>query len=144
MKLDSGDESMKTLTGSLCSILLLMVTIFYASLKFDILMAKKEVRIVSAVEDMYFSDTDQLDYSDGMNIAAGFWTGSDELLDPSYGELIFVKQSWGYDADGNWNDKVEQIQDHACTQDELNISEVSDNPKFFEPSKDTAGMVNFY
>ena len=69
---------------------------------------------------------------------------TDELIDPSYGELVFNVQSWGYDADGNWNDNVRQIQDHACTRDELNISEVPDNPKFFEPSKDTAGIVNYY
>ena len=90
MKLDSGDESIKTLTGSLCSILLLMVTIFYASLKFDILMRRKDIRIVSAVEDMYFSDTDKFDYSDGLNIAAGLWSGSGESLDPTYGELVFA------------------------------------------------------
>ena len=93
MKLDSGDESMKTLTGSLCSIFLLLVTIFYASLKFDILMAKKDIKIVTVVEDMYFSDTDEFDYSDGLNIAFGFWTGSDEELDPTYGEFFFAVKS---------------------------------------------------
>ena len=90
MKLDSGDESIKTLSGSLCSLLLLMVTILYASLKFDILLTKKDVRIVTAVEDMYFSDTDEFDYSDGLNIAASLWTGSEESLDLTYGELVFV------------------------------------------------------
>ena len=105
-------------------------------------MTKKDIKIVSAVEDMYYSDTDEFTYSDGLNIAAAFWSGLGKSLDPAYGELVFYIETWGYDADDNWISSIDKIQDHACSEDELSISEVPDNPSFFEPSKDTGREVS--
>ena len=51
MKIDSGDDKIKTVLGSLCSIILLGVTAFYGYLKFDVLREKKDVNILSSVED---------------------------------------------------------------------------------------------
>ena len=58
MKLESDSDSIKTVFGSLCSIILLMVTLFYAYLKLDVLMEKKDVNVLSTVKDLYFDDTD--------------------------------------------------------------------------------------
>ena len=103
MKLESDSDSIKTVFGSLCSIILLMVTLFYAYLKLDVLMEKKDVNVLSTVKDLYFDNNDKFHYSDGLNIAVAFTaydSVAEPILDPTIGELVLNHFSWGYDADG--------------------------------------------
>ena len=58
MKLDgkSGAKSLPTCTGSLCSLLLFIILINYTILKMDVLLQKKDVDILSAVNENYHTD----------------------------------------------------------------------------------------
>ena len=58
-------------------------------------MAKKDGRIVTAFEYIYFSDTDEFGYSDGLNIAARFRKGSDELLVAQHTDSYYLLLSHG-------------------------------------------------
>lgn len=147
MKLESDSDSIKTVVGSLCSIVLLMVTIFYAYLKFDVLMEKKDVNVLSTVKDLYFDDTDQFHYSNGLNIAVAFTaydSVQEPILDPTFGELVLNHFSWGNDAEGKPFTVREPLQQHACSRNELNVSEDPEDPKFFQPHKSIRGFVDFY
>ena len=46
------------MVGSFCSILLLLVTFFYAYLKFDVLRNRKDVNVLSQIRDLNYSEDD--------------------------------------------------------------------------------------
>ena len=103
MKLESDSDELKTVMGSLCSILLLCITLFYAYLKFDVLMYKKDIKILQTVHDLFFTDDDKFSYAEGMNIAVAltaYDSVTEPILDPTIGELFLNHYTWGYDADG--------------------------------------------
>ena len=103
MKLESDSDELKTVMGSLCSILLLCITLFYAYLKFDVLMYKKDIKILRTVHDLFFTDDDKFSYAEGMNIAVAltaYDSVTEPILDPTIGELFLNHYTWGYDADG--------------------------------------------
>ena len=92
MRLTDADESLKSFMGSACSLLLLSVTLIYAYFKFEVLLHKKDVNILSAVKDLHYDDDFIFDYSKGIRIAIALTAFDDErdwILDPSYGELVF-------------------------------------------------------
>ena len=92
MRLTDADESVKSFMGSACTFLLISVTLIYAYFKFDVLLNKKDVNILSAVRDLHYNDDYIFDYSMGLRIAIAFTAFDDErdwILDPSYGELVF-------------------------------------------------------
>ena len=60
MKID-GDEgggrsSLPTMSGALCTIILLVITITYSILKVDVLLGKKDVDILSALNEDFLDE----------------------------------------------------------------------------------------
>lgn len=51
MKLDEGKGKIESLLGSLCSVLLTILMITYGYQKMDVLIAKKDVDVLSTVND---------------------------------------------------------------------------------------------
>ena len=50
MKLGSGNDDLKSIAGSLCSIILTVVVLMFAYLKADVLINKKDVDIMSTYD----------------------------------------------------------------------------------------------
>jgi len=69
MKLDQGKDDVKSMVGSLCSIILLIVVAGYVYLKTDVLISKKDVDILSTVNDLHFTPDDVFNYENGLNFA---------------------------------------------------------------------------
>lgn len=135
IKLDDGDATLKSWMGTCCSLLLLTITGLYAYLKFDVFITKKEVSILSATQDLFFTDDDQFSYETGsLNIAAAFTSFNSETeleLDPTYGELFFNSYSWGADENGKlFTDRV-RLSDHTCSREELHLTGDGSMAKFF-------------
>lgn len=90
--------------GSICSIILLLITVFYAYLKFDVLRNKKDVNVLSTIKDSYFTDDDHFSYEQGLNIAVAFTaydSERDPILIPQIGEIVINQYKWGFNEDGS-------------------------------------------
>ena len=92
MRLDDGHQSIPSLMGSFLSFLLLIVICAYVYQKFDVLLARKDVDVLSSLNDSVFTDDDVFDFNNGFAISAAFTAYDSEteyILDKSYGELVF-------------------------------------------------------
>lgn len=64
------------------------------------------------------------DASKGLNVAIAFTAFDNEqenILDPSYGELVFREYKWGATDDGEYFISYDKIETHTCTRDELGL-----------------------
>ena len=64
LRIEDGDDSIKSGFGTVCSLLLLIVTALYAGLKMKVLEARNDVNILSATKDLYFTDDDVFSYDE--------------------------------------------------------------------------------
>ena len=135
MKIDGGDDTIKSCMGTLCSLLLLVVIGAYAYVKLGVFLIKKEANILSAIEYLWYTDDDKFSYeSGGMNIAVAFSSYNDEKeweLDPTYGELFFNSYSWGADEDGKQYKNRTRLPDHNCSRKELHLEDDDSEAKFY-------------
>ena len=79
--------------GTVNSFLLLIVLIVYSYYKFDIMLGKKDVDILSAVKENYFKPDYTFGSKQGLNIAVAVFDPFDpsnyKQLDWSYGQVRF-------------------------------------------------------
>ena len=62
MKIDDGEESLHSLMGSLCSLMIFFLVVLYSYQKVDILWNKKDVDVLSTTNDMHFETDYVFDY----------------------------------------------------------------------------------
>lgn len=72
MKLDEGSDSIKSLMGSICSILLTVLMVTYGYQKMDVLVSRKDVDVLSTVNDLHFTDDDVFSAKNGFRVAVAF------------------------------------------------------------------------
>ena len=78
--------------GSFLSIIVTCVVLLYAYLKADVLMSRRDVDILSTINDHKFTPDDKFRAQNGFNIAIAFTAYDNDpmpILDPSYGEIVF-------------------------------------------------------
>ena len=122
----------------------------YAVQKFDVIISKKDVDILSSMRDSWFDENFKFTYNKGLNIAVAFTAFDNErewMLDPSYGSLIINSYTWGVDKDGFNFSERKKLDHHVCSAAELGVSD--DETKkgkatFLPPHKTSAGYVSFY
>ena len=98
MQLDAGTDSIKSLMGSFCSVLLTIIMITYASQKMDVLTTRKDVDVHATIHDNHWTDDKVFSAKNGFRVAIAFTTYSSEEkweLDPTYASLRFNSYSWG-------------------------------------------------
>ena len=98
MSLEDGKDQVNSYMGSICTLFLFMLICMYGYQKMDVLVAKKDVDMLSAVLDYYYDEDFTFNYNNGFNIAVAFTAYDDEtewILDDSYGEIVFNAFSWG-------------------------------------------------
>ena len=71
MRLNDGQTALSTWTGSICSMSLLIILLIYTYLKVDILIERKDVNILSALNDSFFDGSYKFGASHGFNVAVG-------------------------------------------------------------------------
>ena len=102
--------------------------------KFDDLINKGGIKVLSTVREDFFTDDYELSLADqGINFAVGFspYDGSTEpILDPAYGDLVVVRSRWGEDENGiYWTQ--EEIPTHTCSRQELGLDPSEAGSSFF-------------
>ena len=124
MKLDGEKEQVKTFMGSICSIFILVVVSLYAYQKFDVYLNKLSVDIMTSVQRAHFSSDYVFDHEQVLNFAIGFTafdSETEDILDPSYGKITFMKYEWGERESGDYFSEYTEIPSHTCTKEELGI-----------------------
>ena len=112
MKLDAGKDDLRSIIGSLCSLILISVLCMFAVLKFEVLINKKDVDIMSTINDNYFTPNDKITSANGLNIAVAFTkydSDTEDILDPTYGEIVFMRYFWGTQEDGEYKSGREKL-----------------------------------
>ena len=127
MKIDNdGVDNLKSLMGAVCSLLLTFLVCIYAYQKMDVFLEKKDVDILSATNDLFYTDEDIFSYKNGLNVAVAFTAYDTEeswILDETYGELIFNSYSWGPQEDGSYGTVRKLLESHVCEKAELHLDE---------------------
>ena len=115
MKLDgkSGATSLPTFAGTFCSLVLLAILVSYLYLKMDTLLSKKDVDILSAVNEFYHDDEWTIRAEQGLNFAVGIGYTP---IDPAYASVKFYHIKWDL-----YGRSEVQIESHDCSAEELGI-----------------------
>ena len=147
MNLNEREQTVKSIMGSVCSILLLAVVVLYAYQKTEILVNKKNVDILTEIYEKELTYDDTFSYQNGLNVAVAFTSYDSEtewILDPSYGELVFKHFAWGPNPDGSYFTKREQKKSHICSREELGLTEDVEKSKFMPLVSSDRGFVDAY
>ena len=148
MRLDAGNEDLRSIVGSIMSFILILVVMIYAYLKADVLVNKKDIDILSTINEKYFDPDYELNFSNGFNIAAAFTafdSETEDILDPTYGELVFMHYFWGVQEDGKYAAGRTRITNtHNCTPEELGLGNDPKKSKFMPPDENSKALVEIY
>lgn len=145
MKLDGEGKFVQTFIGSAFSLILLAIVLAYAYQKVDVWMNKKDIDIMSSLQTDHFDADYVFDYSQGLNFAFAFTaydSETEDILDPSYGRIIFSRYAWGELENGEYFVKIDEIPSHTCTKEELGIE--GDNSSFFPLPENYMSLVKTY
>ena len=147
MKLEGGEQEIKSGLGTFCSLILLGITIIYAYQKLNIFLGKKDISIMLSAKDMYFNDQDRFTHKMGVNIAAAFSAYDSEkewALDHRYGSLHINERSWGQNPDGTYFSTRTALKGHNCTRENLGLEGDPKNFQFFTPHSSAKSFVELY
>ena len=148
MKLDAGGDDVRTILGALCSFVLFLIVLLFAYLKADVLINKKDVDILSTLNDNFFTPDDVIDYKSGFNIAAAFTaydSETEDILDPTYGEIVFMHYYWGVQEDGQYKAGRRRIDSQRkCSQEELGFGDNPKDSKFNPSNEGNKALVDLY
>ena len=85
--------------GAFCSLLLQILVIVYAGYKIDVLVGRKDVDILQAVQEGHLDDSYIFTGEQGLNVAVTL-ISEQGSIDPSYGRLRFMKHEFSLTEDG--------------------------------------------
>ena len=147
MRIDKSNKETTSIVGGICSVLLTLMIITYGYLKSDVLINKKDVDILSTVNEYFFSEEEVFNHENGFAFAValtGYDGNSDSILEPEYGELQFNHFKWGPLPDGNYESERKRIPSHQCTAEEIGL-EGDKQKSLFQPTvKNSLGEVKVY
>ena len=79
---------------------------------------------MSSTQANFFDSNYVFDNDMALNFAVGLtaYDGETEnILDPTYGNIGFIRYAWGVTDDGLFYEKTDEIPSHTCTKEELGI-----------------------
>ena len=126
MKFEGGKKELKSITGATLSILLIIVLLGYTALKVDNLLRRNQISIISAVNEDFYADTEQVGAKQGFNFAVSL----PDRLEPRIGKFVFTAIEQNFEATNPsemFNFRV--LESHDCTDEELGIGIRTDNTK---------------
>ncbi len=110
-------------------------------------MTRKDVNILTTINDMYFTPDYVFSFEkNGFNFAAAFTaydSNPEPILDPTYGSLRFYHYRWGQQNDGLPNGRL-RIPSHTCTREELGLDEDRTNAMFMPAYESSYNEINLY
>ena len=147
MKLDKNTNQIQSHMGSYLSILATLIILAYAYRKADVLIARKDVDILSTINDQAFTQHDIFSYENGLNIAVAFTAYDGDpvtLLDPTIGQVVFNHFYWGPQDDGTFGSERIPIKSHTCSRVELGLDQDEEGSRFLPIYETSKQEVEFY
>ena len=126
MKFEGGKKELKSITGATLSILLIIVLLSYTGLKVDNLLRRSQIDIISAVNEDFYENTEQIGAKQGFNFAVGL-SGFD--YDPRIAEFRFTVVDLDVDREASEILRERELESHVCTDEELGIGIRTDKTK---------------
>ena len=125
------------------------LVVSFTMLKAEVLLNRKDVDVLSTINDRFFTPDDVINYEqNGFNIAAAFTaydSSEEDILDPSYGELVFKHYYWGLQEDGIYRSGRQKINStHTCSGKELGIENERNDSNFFTIREDDADILKIH
>ena len=121
--------SVNSRCGSICTFSVIILVVWYSYIKMEVLLLRKDVDIISAINEYHYSEDYKFSYKQGINVAVAFTAYDNEtewILDPSYGTLEFKTYWWGEQEDSTYlGGRDLKKTTHNCTREELGL----DDPK---------------
>ena len=107
MKLSDGEDFVTTWMGAFCSMVLMLILLAITVNKIEIMFSKKDVDILTALNDSYLDSDFSFKAANGLNFAIKWHSMSDknEILDPSIGRLVFRYSQWSYNENGDYTEE---------------------------------------
>ena len=105
MTIGDGETSLLSWMGCACTYFVVIIVGLYSLQKIDVLLKKKDVDVLSTINDYYYSDDFIFSHENGLAIAVAFTAYDTERswsLDPAYGEIVFNNYTWGPNPDGSF------------------------------------------
>ena len=62
MRIEGDGDSLVSILGTVCSLILMLITGLYAYTKLNVLLDKKDTNILTMSYDLHFTDSDQFGY----------------------------------------------------------------------------------
>ena len=107
-----------------------MILLTYAGFKLSQLVGYEDYKVQLREINQFYEDTDKLEASDGLMIAAGLtaYDGSSEVIeDQTVGRLVFYWKRWGlHKLAGN-----NEIETRLCKEDDFNDVDGSNEKSLF-------------
>ena len=100
---------------------------------------------MTSIQREFYDEEYVFDASQGLNFAIGFTAYDEEtedILDPSYGKVMFMKFEWGKRENDELYVEQKEIPSHVCTEEELGIK--GDNSLFFPITESQMFLVKRY
>ena len=118
MKFEGGKTELKSITGATLSILLIIVLLGYTGLKVDNLIRRSQIDIISAVNEDFYDDIQQIGTKQGFNFAVALTDVNN--LDPRIGTFKFTAVEFDLEEVREADIlKVKDLEYHECTDEEL-------------------------
>lgn len=146
MKIDDTNTEIKSSMGAFCSIILILVVSSFMYQKVDIWLQREDVDVWSATQSHHFPTDYQFTHEMGLNIAfafSGYDNIEEDILDPSYGSLVFTTYEWGEDAEGVPFLKYVELESHTCSKAELGL-EGEEASHFFPIRQNKQNLLRMY
>ena len=91
-----GTKVKPTYSGSILTLVVLVVVISYGIQKARDLISMNNVNVSEAVDTFYFKDEDPFTAKQGLQISVAFidLDSNEIILDRSYGEIVYVRDEW--------------------------------------------------
>ena len=149
MRMEENNMKINSIFGAISTLQLIAIVAFYASLKADVLFNKKDVDVLSTINEFVYDEKFEFNYEKhGFNFAVAFTAYDNEqewILDPTYGELVFNTYYWGEQSDGVYRAGRDPMKTmHRCTREELGLTDDKDASQFNEYEETGLGFISFY
>ena len=131
--------------GSFCSLILFVIVCAFAYIKTDVLLLKKDVTILTSTHKNYYDSDFIFDFDQGLNFAIAFTSFDsemEEILDPSYGRIVYKRFGWGIKENGDPWYEFEEIKSHNCSKEELGLE--GDQSNFMPIDPTAVELVSLY
>ena len=134
MNIDDDVSAVKSRTGCIFTLFLILLTLLYTYQKIEVLVEQSDTSIAIHEEEDHFSDTYKFGYDQGFNIAVAF-TGYNNLreneLPPEIGYFRYRVWEWGYHSNNQtyWG-RHTVLDSHNCSREELGLDGDTEDATF--------------